>query len=131
MLLPGIVLVALCGEFGLVRSVTSFGLPRLNVLFLRVVLSRCSGVFKLSVSINGVSDPLSDSITVALFCSDGNLINRPSAWFSRSVALFLVKTLPLGIIMVWFVPDIANCGLSEIFQIYFVGFFLEIEKDNY
>ena len=46
MLLPGgIVLVGVCGEFELVRSLISFGLPRPNVLCLRVVLSRGSGVF--------------------------------------------------------------------------------------
>ena len=72
------VLVVVCGESGLVRFLIRFGLPRPNVLFLTVVLLTSSGVFGLSVSIDGVSDPLSDSITIARFRFDGDLIiGRP------------------------------------------------------
>ena len=128
MLLPGIVLVGVCGEFVLVRwSLISFGLPLLNVHFLRVMLSRGSCAFGISVSINGVSDPLSDSITVARFCVDDDLVNRPSgprgpiplllySCLKSAIGLlitFLCYTLPLRGVNVWFVPDMANCDLSE------------------
>ena len=128
MLLPSIgVLVYVCGEFGLVRFLISFDLPRPNVLFLRVVLSRGSGVFGLSVSNNGVSDPLSDSITIAHISLDGDLINRPfgprgpipvllCSWLKSEIGLLIIffcETFPFGVVTVWFVPDIANCGLSE------------------
>ena len=105
----------------------SFGLPRPNVLFLRVLLSRGSGVFGLSVSIDGVSDPLSDSITIARFCLNGDLINRPSGprgpitlLFCSLVksekgllVIFLCNTLTLRVITIWFVSDIAKLNLWE------------------
>ena len=147
MLLPGKgVLVGVCGEFGLVRSLISFGLPRPNVLF-GVVLSRGSGVFGLSVSIIGVSDPLSDAITIARFCLDGDLINRPSgplgpippllcSWLKSEIGLltiFICNTFP-----VWFSLQYGLYSILLIvvyrnmhFQFCFVGFFLRIKKDKY
>ena len=120
--------VVACGEFELVRSRTSFCLPRPIVLYMSVVLSGSFGVFGLSVSINGVSDSLSDSITIARVCLDGDLINRPSgtrgpipllfcSWVKSEKGLliiFLWRIHPVGVVTVCFLPDIANCGLSEL-----------------
>ena len=148
MVLPGIggVLVSVCGEFRLVRSLISFGLPRPYVLFFRVVLSRGSGVFGLSVSINDITDPLFDSITIARFCLDGDLINRPSgprslipkllcSWLKSErglLIIFLCNTLPVGFVTVWFVPDIAICGLNMHFYICFAGVVsLRMKKNIY
>ena len=122
---PGAVVA--CGEFGLVRSRTSFGLSLPSVPVLSVVLVSDSGVFGLSVSINGVSDSLSNSITVVRLCLDGDLINRPSgprgpnpllfcSWLNLEMGLlivFLCRILPFGVVTVCFVPDTANCGLSD------------------
>ena len=55
------------GEFELSRSLISFCLPRLNVLFLTVVLSICSGVIGLLRSGGGVSGSLFDSIMYTFF----------------------------------------------------------------
>ena len=126
-MVSGPVVVVACGEFGVVRSRTNFGLPLPIVPVLIVVLGCASGVFGLVVSINGVSDSLSDSITVVRLCLDGDVINRPSgprgpipllfcSWLKLEMGLliiFLCRILPFGVVMVCLVPDTANCGLSE------------------
>ena len=129
MLLPCVVLLSglVWGELVLVRSLISLGLPRpIEPLFVTVVFGD-SCVFGLVRSINGVSRSSAESITIARLCLDGDLINRPSvprgpvplllaSCLNVSMGLlisFLCITLPLGIVTVCFVPDIANCGLSE------------------
>ena len=136
-----------CGEFGLVRSQTSFGLPLPSVPVLSVVLVCGSKVFGLSVSIIGVSDSLSDSITVVRLCLDGDLMNRPSgprgpnpllfcSWLKLEMGLLIVclcRILPFGVVTVCFVPDTVNCGLSEyaLSNLLRWCFFLKRKKGSY
>ena len=124
MLFPG---MGVLTEFGLERSLINFGLPRPNVLLFVVVSSMSSGVFGLFVSNDGASDSMSGSIIIVRLCLDGDLINRPSdpggpiplllcSWFKSAMGLlisFLCVILPLGVVTVWSVPDIANCGLTK------------------
>ena len=61
------------------RSLVSFnGLPRPYVLLFTVALSDWSRAIGLLFSTSEVSGSMSDSITYALFCFDGDLVNRPS-----------------------------------------------------
>ena len=115
------------GEFELFRSLISLGLPRPSEPFFITVVLGDSGVFWFAHSINGASESSSESITIAHLWLDGDLINRPSdtrgpiplllfSCLNVSICLltsFLCIILPLGVVTVWLVPDIASCGLSE------------------
>ena len=129
MLLPCVRLMSglVCGEFELVRSLISLGLPQPNEPFFMTVVVGDSGVIGFTKSINGVSESSSESITIARLCLDGDLINRPSVprgpvplllvpWLNVSMGFlisFLCIIFPFGVVTVWPLPDIAECGLSE------------------
>ena len=110
-LLPGIGVLAV---FGLARSRINFGrIPRPNVLFLVVLSVGGSGVFGLSISIDGAFDSASESIIIARRSLDGDLTNRPSgprgpvplllySWLKSMGLLIIFRciTLPLGVVTV-------------------------------
>ena len=123
----GILSGQLWGESELVSSRMSFCLPRLNVVFSKVALSESSGFLVLSVSIGSASGSLFVSIIAIRFGLDGDFVNRPSGSLGRFPLLlfsctksdmgllmfFLCIIVPLGVVTVCLVPDIAIWGFSE------------------